>query len=861
MAELPKDIDPEDSPAFLLPAGIETRTEKVGNRNLVSSRGNLLPQQIVNPKGTKEAVMKTRTILRRFRWLLLLAVISTVACGGGGSGGDSPAPTAISYSGVTDPAMITDQNAADLALFAVMGAFLGADVGFDFFPALKGTGAYVASGNCGGTAEVEFNYDEQTGAIGGSLLLEKYCSDEAEYSGTVDLSGEADSLTDKVIQWQFAFKSLTMIEDNEPMTLNGEVSLVVASLRLSIDIVARDDLDGKVYWINGIVLNFSEGVGFEEIDVSGRFYHPDYGYIDLSTTTPLVSYDGPPSEGVVQALGGPGTSGDNTKSHLTFLPLTRCKVEADTDGDGAWDWFSGTLMLDGTVVPPDAGEMATVTGTLSLPMTATCAEWVVAIDNDTDGDNGFVAFSDGTCGSSEQISYTIVNVPAGTYYLYAVAFLEPRTGGPIPGDYLGFYPTGLAEPTGPNTLIPDTGMVNFDIPLWLIPGGVEPDITPPTTPSGFVASNISSSQILLSWNASDDAVGVSGYELFRDGILLVSVAETTYFDPALVSETEYCYTVKAFDEAGNKSAMSSPICATTLIIPFTTFTMPDTGQVLSYSEVFGEDSDYSINPLSYQSNGNGTITDNATKLMWQQEDDGIRKTWYDAKSYCSNLELGSHGDWRLPVDMELISIVHYDQLNLPAIDINYFLNVSPIEYWTATSVGGDPNSAVAWCINFSDGQCRLQTFDEEGRHIPYLKTDPYYARCVRGTGFSSQSFSDNGNGTVVDNVTGLEWQQGEGPYQTLESALTYCQELDLDGSTDWRLPNVKALKSLTDTSRPESPSINTLYFPEADGTYWSSTRHRFHFSIAWGVTFGDGHVHYTDIPDNYLNTRCVRGGN
>ncbi len=58
-------------------------------------------------------------------------------------------------------------------------------------------------------------------------------------------------------------------------------------------------------------------------------------------------------------------------------------------------------------------------------------------------------------------------------------------------------------------------------------------------------------------------------------------------------------------------------------------------------------------------NGNGTITDNASGLMWQQADDGITRDWQNALFYAENLTLAGQSDWRLPNAKELQSIVDY----------------------------------------------------------------------------------------------------------------------------------------------------------------------------------------------------------
>src|SRR3990167_9252666 len=85
------------------------------------------------------------------------------------------------------------------------------------------------------------------------------------------------------------------------------------------------------------------------------------------------------------------------------------------------------------------------------------------------------------------------------------------------------------------------------------------------------------------------------------------------------------------------------------------------------------------------------------------------------------------------------------------------------------------------------------------------------------------SFTDNGNGTVTDSDTGLIWQkEDDNTTRTWESAITYCEGLSLS-YTDWRLPNIKELKSIVDNTK-DSPAINKIYFPNTNSSYyWSST--------------------------------------
>jgi hypothetical protein len=92
---------------------------------------------------------------------------------------------------------------------------------------------------------------------------------------------------------------------------------------------------------------------------------------------------------------------------------------------------------------------------------------------------------------------------------------------------------------------------------------VQADTTPPTVPTGLSAVAASSSQINLSWNASTDNVGVTGYNVYRGGTLIGTSTTTAYSDTGLSASTTYTYTVAAFDAAGNISAQSASASATT----------------------------------------------------------------------------------------------------------------------------------------------------------------------------------------------------------------------------------------------------------------------------------------------------------
>jgi chitodextrinase len=90
-----------------------------------------------------------------------------------------------------------------------------------------------------------------------------------------------------------------------------------------------------------------------------------------------------------------------------------------------------------------------------------------------------------------------------------------------------------------------------------------PDLTPPTPPTRPGAVPVSSTQIFVAWDASTDNVGVAGYEVYRGASLVAKVTATRAREYRLQASNKYCYTVRAFDAAGNQSTPAGPFCAVT----------------------------------------------------------------------------------------------------------------------------------------------------------------------------------------------------------------------------------------------------------------------------------------------------------
>lgn len=132
----------------------------------------------------------------------------------------------------------------------------------------------------------------------------------------------------------------------------------------------------------------------------------------------------------------------------------------------------------------------------------------------------------------------------------------------VPVD-MGAYP--LPEPTVDTPPLPEPTV----------------DTTRPSTPTGLTATVISAAQINLAWTASTDNVGMAGYQVFRNGSQIGTPVIPVYFDTGLQAGTSYAYTVVAYDAAGNTSASSPSVSATTPAVnTVVTITAPSTGQTV-----------------------------------------------------------------------------------------------------------------------------------------------------------------------------------------------------------------------------------------------------------------------------------------
>ncbi|NPD45708.1 DUF1566 domain-containing protein [Lentimicrobium sp. S6] len=293
--------------------------------------------------------------------------------------------------------------------------------------------------------------------------------------------------------------------------------------------------------------------------------------------------------------------------------------------------------------------------------------------------------------------------------------------------------------------------------------------------------------------------------------------------------------------------------------PTVSFKLTDTGQDVFYDDdgneisspsegedYYGQDAQFTGLASSYQDNGDGTVTDLNTGLMWQQTPDFERHNYYDAFDYVDGLEIGGYTDWRLPTIKELYSILYSNgsldaagtsssqpYLNDEYFDFEYDEMMSFAgQYWSSTKYvkGGlqVDNIEGAFGFNFADGHIKSYEtglyFDgSEGVQDPGC-----FVRAIRGEEnvYGVNEFVDNGDGTISDNATGLMWQQvDDGNSYDWKDALAYATQSELAGYTDWRLPNTKELQSIVDYDKTTFPAIDESFFTctNSDSWFWTST--------------------------------------
>ncbi len=326
----------------------------------------------------------------------------------------------------------------------------------------------------------------------------------------------------------------------------------------------------------------------------------------------------------------------------------------------------------------------------------------------------------------------------------------------------------------------------------------------------------------------------------------------------------------------------------------------DTGQSRCYDDFraipcpapgqdwYGQDAQHRRHPARYRDNGDGTISDLVTGLMWQKE--AQRASWRQAPALAEAARTGGHDDWRVPSIKQLYSLINFDGASgtarpdsrdtpadaRPYLDTRFFSFATPeqgrhidVQYLSATAYTGLTmrGDRAFFGVNFADG--RIKAYPQDGGPGRRL----WFLRLVRGNpAYGDNAFHDNGDGTVSDRATGLMWSRADsGGFAAdlgrtakrdgrldWKEALRFCNGLTLAGHRDWRLPSAKELQSLVDYRRsPQatgSAALDPIFAVSAITDeaghrnwpyFWSATTHldgpepgRFAVYVAFGEAQG-----------------------
>jgi len=279
-------------------------------------------------------------------------------CGGGGGGGVYPVNTgeaSLSYNGVTTQATVTESNKQALSYNAYQAGLVGsalASIGKvvaetpasttsvtplpqslyrvledailgaalenqKSAPRLVGkvvTESGTIPGPNGGSAKYSISADDVTGSFTGTIEFNNYQDIGTTLSGSANFSGVINLSNGQLTSFSLSMVSLHAIEAGTAVTLAGTItkSPSGADKIITISLVIRYDSTGVTYWVKDY--NFivkTDGT----MTLTGRYYDPVYGYVDITTVTPLTisAFDAMPTAGVLLFTGSNGTS-----ARLTF---------------------------------------------------------------------------------------------------------------------------------------------------------------------------------------------------------------------------------------------------------------------------------------------------------------------------------------------------------------------------------------------------------------------------------------------------------------------------------------------------------------------------------------------------------------
>lgn len=318
----------------------------------------------------QEVMMKTYTRFLKIVSLGFAVLFSLflMSCGS-----DSDSSSSIKYSGIETQATIDDTNAEDLSRGAYENGEFGSTLS-EMSPAAMATalpgsppisprlltfvqtletivneivlpvessapsyravqsGKFEIDGSCGGNMSLEASVDDIAGTYTAKIKLDHFCNGGVTLNGKMSMEGSFDPGGATFFSLFFSF-NLTFQSNEESFALKGDLDIDYEDDQAAMVMnVLMEDAGGKAFRIDNYTWTVIDYGTYSTVDISGRFYHPDHGYVDIVTTEVFVINQGQDSasSGILVVTGK-----DNTKARLTVLSTNSYLVEVDIgDGNG-----------------------------------------------------------------------------------------------------------------------------------------------------------------------------------------------------------------------------------------------------------------------------------------------------------------------------------------------------------------------------------------------------------------------------------------------------------------------------------------------------------------------------------------------
>ena len=445
-----------------------------------------------------------------------------------------------------------------------------------------------------------------------------------------------------------------------------------------------------------------------------------------------------------------------------------------------------------------------------------------------------------------------------------------------------------ANPTSKTVTSPATTVVTLPTPptktgyilggWYTAPSGGGTEFTATTT----VTANIT---VYAKWDSYTYTVTFDSQSATADASpsskTVTSPATTVVTLPTPPTKTSYTFAGWYTAPGGGGTEFTASTTVATSITVYAKWNapvgaLPKTGQTVSYST---RDDGVLQKGIAWPSprftdNGNGTVTDNLTGLIWLKNANCFgTRTWANALNDANTLNSGEcgltdgsvEGDWRMPNINEMESLINVGAANTATwLNTQGFSSAQGNWYWSSTANARGPIND-AWYVRMLYGETDLGNKGGSSAYIwpvraglsggvvklPKTGQTTSYATgddgdLERGVDWPSPRFTDNGNGTITDNLTGLIWLKNANCFgtRTWTDALNDANTLNsgecglTDGSAegDWRLPNRKELNSHGNYSQANpSTWLNTQGFSSVADTYWSSSSVAAVAGSAWYV--------------------------